>query len=109
MPNPKEIKAEILRLTREYSKLTHSAHRQGDDPGRATFQNGEAIPYAGRVFTEDEVEAAVSSALDFWLTLGPEGAAMEKELASFLGVKRCLLVNSGSSANLVAGRSEASA
>ena len=102
MTNPDEIKAEILRLTREYSKLTHSANRPGNDPERATFQNGEAIPYAGRVFTEDEVEAAVSSTLDFWLTLGPEGAAMEKELAAFIGVKRCLLVNSGSSANLVA-------
>jgi CDP-6-deoxy-D-xylo-4-hexulose-3-dehydrase len=60
------------------------------------------IPYAGRVFTEDEVEAAVSSTLDFWLTLGPEGAAFEHDLAAFLGVKHCLLVNSGSSANLIA-------
>jgi CDP-6-deoxy-D-xylo-4-hexulose-3-dehydrase len=60
------------------------------------------VPYAGRVFTEDEVEAAVGSTLDFWLTLGPEGEAFEKELAAFLGVKYSLLVNSGSSANLVA-------
>jgi CDP-6-deoxy-D-xylo-4-hexulose-3-dehydrase len=44
----------------------------------------------------------VSSTLDFWLTLGPEGEAFEKELASLLGVKYSLLVNSGSSANLVA-------
>ena len=48
------------------------------------------------------MEAAVSSTLDFWLTLGSEGSAMEKELASFLGVRHSLLVNSGSSANLVA-------
>jgi CDP-6-deoxy-D-xylo-4-hexulose-3-dehydrase len=60
-----------------------------------------SVPYAGRVFTEDEVEAAVSSTLDFWLTLGPEGEAFEKELAQLLGVKHSLLVNSGSSANLV--------
>jgi CDP-6-deoxy-D-xylo-4-hexulose-3-dehydrase len=60
------------------------------------------VPYAGRVFTEDEVEAAVGSTLDFWLTLGPEGEAFEKELAAFLGVKYSLLVNSGSSANLIA-------
>jgi CDP-6-deoxy-D-xylo-4-hexulose-3-dehydrase len=53
-------------------------------------------------FTEDEVEAAVSATLDFWLTLGPEGEAFEKELAAFLGVKHSLLVNSGSSANLIA-------
>jgi CDP-6-deoxy-D-xylo-4-hexulose-3-dehydrase len=102
MTNPTEIKAEILRLTREYSKLTHTANRPGDDPCRAPHQDGQTIPYAGRVFTEDEVEAAVSSTLDFWLTLGPEGEAMEKELAAFMGVKHCLLVNSGSSANLVA-------
>ena len=60
------------------------------------------VPYAGRVFTEDEVEAAVGATLDFWLTLGPEGEAFERELAAMLGVKHSLLVNSGSSANLVA-------
>ena len=100
--SPNEIKAEILRLTREYSKLTHAANRPGDDPARPLFSPGQTIPYAGRVFTEDEVEAAVSTTLDFWLTLGPEGEAMEKELAEFMGVKHSLLVNSGSSANLVA-------
>lgn len=100
---PPEIKAEILRLTREYSKLTHAANRPGIDPAHAPFVAGQTtVPYAGRVFDEDEVEAAVSSTLDFWLTLGPEGEAMEKELAAFMGVKHCLLVNSGSSANLVA-------
>lgn len=102
MTDPDHLKAEILRLTREYSKLTHAANRPGDDEARTPHQAGQTIPYAGRVFTEDEVEAAVSSTLDFWLTLGPEGEAMEKELAGFLGVKHCLLVNSGSSANLIA-------
>lgn len=97
-----EIKAQILKLTREYSRLTHTGQRPGDDPAHASFTPGQTIPYAGRVFTEDEVEAAVSSTLDFWLTLGPEGEAMEKELAAFMGVKHSLLVNSGSSANLVA-------
>ena len=87
---------------RDFSTLAHAANRPGDDPTRPAFQPGQTIPYAGRVFTEDEVEAAVSSTLDFWLTLGPEGEAMEKELAEFMGVKHCLLVNSGSSANLVA-------
>ncbi|MGJ8723010.1 MAG: lipopolysaccharide biosynthesis protein RfbH [Roseibacillus sp.] len=98
-----EIKAEILRLTREYSRLTHSNNRPGDDGDHAPFTPGEStVPYAGRVFTEDEVEAAVGTTLDFWLTLGVEGEAMQKELAEFLGVKHALLVNSGSSANLVA-------
>ena len=98
-----QLKEEILRLTREYSRLAHAAQRPGADTNRAPFIPGETIvPYAGRVFTEDEVEAAVGSTLDFWLTLGPEGEAFEKELAAFLGVKYSLLVNSGSSANLVA-------
>jgi CDP-6-deoxy-D-xylo-4-hexulose-3-dehydrase len=98
-----ELKAEILRLTREYSRLAHAAQRPGTDACRASFVPGETVvPYAGRVFTEDEVEAAVGCTLDFWLTLGPEGEAFEKELAAFLGVKYCLLVNSGSSANLIA-------
>jgi CDP-6-deoxy-D-xylo-4-hexulose-3-dehydrase len=98
-----QLKEEILRLTREYSIRAHAAQRPGADTSRAPFIPGETIvPYAGRVFTEDEVEAAVGSTLDFWLTLGPEGEAFEKELAAFLGVKHSLLVNSGSSANLVA-------
>lgn len=101
--SPPELKNEILRLTREYSRMVHQANRPADDRLSATFTPGETVvPYAGRVFTEDEVEAAVSSTLDFWLTLGPEGSAFEKELASYLGVRHSLLVNSGSSANLVA-------
>ncbi len=96
-----ELRKKILELTREYSVLTHGANRPACEnsafiPGQST------VPYAGRVFTEDEVEAAVASTLDFWLTLGKEGEAMEKSLASFLGVSHTLLVNSGSSANLLA-------
>jgi CDP-6-deoxy-D-xylo-4-hexulose-3-dehydrase len=101
--SPAEIKAEILRLTREFSAATHAANRPGGDPARLAFVHGQTtVPYAGRVFTEDEVEAAVSATLDFWLTLGPEGDAFEKEFAGFLGVKKSILVNSGSSANLLA-------
>ncbi|MDQ6623539.1 MAG: lipopolysaccharide biosynthesis protein RfbH [Verrucomicrobiota bacterium] len=107
MKTADELKAEILRLTREFSRLKHTSNGPGyrDTVGveRAPFTPGETVvPYAGRVFTADEVEAAVSSTLDFWLTLGPEGEAFEAELAHFLGLKRSLLVNSGSSANLVA-------
>jgi CDP-6-deoxy-D-xylo-4-hexulose-3-dehydrase len=97
-----QLKQEILRLTRDYARRAHAAHRPGDDPDRTPHAAGQTIPYAGRVFTEDEVEAAVGTTLDFWLTLGTEGAAMESELAAFLGVRHSLLVNSGSSANLVA-------
>src|SRR6187399_1693044 len=99
---PADLKNEILRLTREYSALVHRANRPGVDQA-VPFQPGvTTVPYAGRVFTEDEVEAAVGATLDFWLTLGPEGEAFERELAALLGVKHSLLVNSGSSANLVA-------
>ena len=102
--SPAEIKAEILRLTREFSALTHGANRPGNTPEKQPpFVPGQTtVPYAGRVFTEDEVEAAVSATLDFWLTLGKEGEHFEKKLAEFLGVKSSLLCNSGSSANLLA-------
>lgn len=100
--SPAELKAEILRLTREYSALMHQANRPATQASIPFVPGQTTVPYAGRVFTEDEVEAAVSSTLDFWLTLGPEGAAFEKELAGLLGVRHSLLVNSGSSANLVA-------
>jgi CDP-6-deoxy-D-xylo-4-hexulose-3-dehydrase len=97
-----ELKAQILSLTREYSALVHQAQRPGREQ-TVQFNPGVTnVPYAGRVFTADEVEAAVGATLDFWLTLGPEGSAFESELASYLGVKYSLLVNSGSSANLVA-------
>ena len=102
MSSPAELKAQILRLTREYSALMHKGQRPGNDVEHAAWAPGQTIPYAGRVFDQDEVEAAVGATLDFWLTLGPEGEAFEKELAALLGVKHSLLVNSGSSANLVA-------
>ena len=100
-----EIKAEILRLSSQYSSAVHGQNRPGYGAAEEAprFVPGETtIPYAGRVFTEDEVEAAVSSTLDFWLTLGQEGEMFEEELARVLGIKRSILVNSGSSANLVA-------
>ncbi len=84
----------ILDLVREYHRTRHA-------PG--PFVPGESkVPYAGRVFDEHELVAAVDSVLDFWLTLGPRGDAFERELARFVGVKHALVVNSGSSANLVA-------
>ena len=99
--DPKKIRQEILRLTREYSRLTHEKYRPASERKQVSISE-DVIPYAGRVFGEQEVEAAVASSLDFWLTLGPEGEAFEQELATFLGVKHTLLVNSGSSANLLA-------
>jgi CDP-6-deoxy-D-xylo-4-hexulose-3-dehydrase len=89
-----QLRREILERTREL--VTLREQRKPFVPGETT------VPYAGRVFDADEVEAGVGSMLDFWLTLGPEGEAFEKEFAGMLGVARTILVNSGSSANLVA-------
>lgn len=68
--NPIELKKEILRLTREYSLLMHQSNLPTWKK-QSEFVPGETmIPYAGRVFDSSEVEAAVGSTLDFWLTLG---------------------------------------
>ncbi len=90
----REKQEEILRLVREYY---HARHGQ-----KAFLPGVNTVSYAGRVFDENEMTAAVEAVLDFWLTLGPQGEAFERELAQYLGVRNTLLVNSGSSANLVA-------
>ncbi len=88
-------KEHLLQQVRAYAARVHRRD-EAFVPGETT------VPYAGRYFTEDEVGAAVGACLDFWLTLGPEGEAMERELAARLGVRHALLTNSGSSANLLA-------
>jgi len=96
------IRVEILRLTREFSRLRHREQRPADSRDDKFVPGETHVPYAGRVFDENEVEAGVASVLDFWLTLGEHGDDFEQGLAEFLKVKRSILVNSGSSANLVA-------
>lgn len=95
-------KSLALLHSRRFSEIAHIANLPATKRASYIHKAGETVPYAGRVFDTNEVTAAVSSTLDFWLTLGSEGAAFEKELAHFLGVKSSLLVNSGSSANLLA-------
>jgi CDP-6-deoxy-D-xylo-4-hexulose-3-dehydrase len=98
----KDIADEIDRLAREYSAGAHAAHGPADS-NSVPFEPGKTpVPYAGRVFTGNEVAAGVRAVLDFWLTLGPQGDAFEDELAAALGVTRSILTNSGSSANLLA-------
>lgn len=60
------------------------------------------IPVSGKVFDEQELTKLVDSSLDFWLTTGRYAAEFEEKFAQWMGVKHCLLVNSGSSANLIA-------
>jgi CDP-6-deoxy-D-xylo-4-hexulose-3-dehydrase len=97
-----DIAAEIERLVREYSSLTHIANSPLATSGETFVAGKTLVPYAARVFDGNEVSAAVTATLDFWLTLGPNGDAFEQELASAIGVTRSILTNSGSSANLLA-------
>lgn len=69
---------------------------------KAEFSEGDRITYAARVFDENEMRALTDASLDFWLTTGRFSESFEKEFASFIGVKYAHLVNSGSSANLIA-------
>jgi len=97
---PESLRQQILELTRQY---TEQAHRRSLPAAPVPFEPGVTpVPYSARVFDADEVAAAVGSSLDFWLTLGKEGDAFEQELAGFLNLRRSILVNSGSSANLLA-------
>lgn len=66
------------------------------------FAAGSKIPYAGRVYDEQELVTLTESALDFWLTSGRYSSLFEKKLAEFLKVRYVALTNSGSSANLLA-------
>ena len=71
--------------------------------GKDRFVPGKTpIGYGGRVYNEKELINLVDSSLDFWLTAGKYAREFEKKLADFLGIKYCLLTNSGSSANLLA-------
>lgn len=68
-----------------------------------TFIPGQTyIPASGKVFDDQELVHLVDASLDFWLTTGRYAAEFEQRFAEWMGVKHCLLVNSGSSANLVA-------
>ncbi|MDR1250544.1 MAG: DegT/DnrJ/EryC1/StrS family aminotransferase, partial [Treponema sp.] len=68
----------------------------------AAYKEGDRIPYASRVFDEREIVNLVDSALEFWLTSGRYTSQFEKDFAAYLEVPFCSLVNSGSSANLLA-------
>ena len=73
-------RALALASSRQFFRLRHGAFRPAADPARPPWQEGSPIPYAGRVFTEEEVEAAVSTTLDFSLTLRKQGEAFQHEL-----------------------------
>ena len=88
------IRDEILELV--------SSYYQKKNEDKRTFQIGDRVPYAGRVFDDKEMMNLVDSALEFWLTSGRYTKQFEKSLGEFLNIKYCYSCNSGSSANLLA-------
>ncbi len=72
------------------------------EESKAGFKPGDRISYASRVYDENEMLSLTDAMLDFWLTTGRFSDEFEKRFAEWVGVKFCHLVNSGSSANLIA-------
>ena len=89
-----EAREEILSLVSEYYEKYHLNQKP--------YTRGDRIPYASRVYDAQEMRNLVDSSLEFWLTAGRYTEQFEKEFAEYLGVRFVSLVNSGSSANLLA-------
>lgn len=92
--NEQEARREILDAVSVYCRRFKG--------NKEPFAPGDRIPYAGRVFDEKEMRGLGEAMLDFWLTTGRFAEQFEEEFAGWLGVKYASLVNSGSSANLLA-------
>ena len=92
--NEKEARDQILEAVARYAKKYHSSE--------TPYEPGSRINYAGRYYDENEMVNLVDSALEFWLTTGRYTNEFEREFGQELGVKYVSLVNSGSSANLLA-------
>jgi CDP-6-deoxy-D-xylo-4-hexulose-3-dehydrase len=93
-PEAQAARAEILELVRKYFDIAYE---------RRDFVAGQdSAPVSGRHFDERELVKLVDSSLDFWLTTGRFAEEFEKRFARWFGVRECMLVNSGSSANLLA-------
>ena len=89
--NEQDARAKILEEVKEYAEKFHAVK---------PYEEGDRIPYARRVYGNEEMVNLVDSALEFWLTSGRYTDQFEKQLGEYLGVKFVSLVNSGSSANL---------
>ena len=87
---------------REQIKALVAEYYRDFKQNKTGFQPGDRIVYASRVFDEKEMCALTDAMLDFWLTTGRFAEEFEREFAKWIGVKYAHLVNSGSSANLVA-------
>lgn len=92
--NEAQARESILEQVKEYCDKYHNQEKP--------FEEGDRIPYASRYYGQEEMVNLVDSSLEFWLTSGRYTDKFEKEFAQYLGIKHCSLVNSGSSANLLA-------
>jgi len=91
--NEVEARKQILDMVFQYCDKYHN---------KKQYSEGDRIPYASRYYGHEEMVNLVDSSLEFWLTSGRFTDKFEKEFSDYLGVKYCSLVNSGSSANLIA-------
>lgn len=91
--NETEAREYILQQVKDYCNKYHT---------KKEYHVGDRIPYASRVYDSNEMCNLVDSALEFWLTSGRYTEQFETEFAKYLGTRYCSLVNSGSSANLIA-------
>lgn len=91
--NEVEARKYILNQVKDYCEKYHE---------KKEFHEGDRIPYASRVYDSNEMCNLVDSALEFWLTAGRYTEQFETDFAKYLGIRYCSLVNSGSSANLLA-------
>jgi predicted pyridoxal phosphate-dependent enzyme apparently involved in regulation of cell wall biogenesis len=91
--NEAEAREYILNQVKDYYEKYHV---------KKEFHEGDRIPYASRVYDSKEMCNLVDSALEFWLTSGRYTEQFETDFAKYLGIRYCSLVNSGSSANLLA-------
>jgi CDP-6-deoxy-D-xylo-4-hexulose-3-dehydrase len=94
MERKQELRRQILDLVGEYCAEAF--------PARDFVPGESAVPVSGKVFDGAEMRLLVDSSLDFWLTTGRFAEQFEKEFARWFGIRECVLVNSGSSANLLA-------
>lgn len=94
MADAESLRQQILELTREYALAQW--------PAREFDPETDAVAVTGKVFDGDDVTALIDASLDFWLTAGRFATKFEREFARYMGTRHALLVNSGSSANLVA-------
>ena len=95
--NEEEARAEIKAMVGDYYNQFKKSENDHSD-----FKPGDRMGYGGRVYDEKEMQALTDACLDFWLTTGRFSKQFEEQFATWIGVRYAHLVNSGSSANLIA-------